>query len=557
LSRGRRHETGGPLRLVTHPRSPVPEKTYDFAVIGSGFGGSVAALRLTQKGYRVLVLERGRRFADDEFAKTNWDLPRYLWLPAVGCHGIMEFSFLRHLLYLHGSGVGGGSLVYAGVLMEPEQKVFEAPEWSRLADWRTLLAPFYSEARRMLGVAPNPLLGPADDVLRRIAVDIAGAETFRPTEVGIYFGEAGETKADPYFGGQGPARSGCTFCGGCMVGCRYNSKNTLVKNYLHFAEAGGVRIQADTKVEAIWPLPEGESDGARYRLDLRRIRGRGGGHVRARSVVVSGGTLGTLELLLKCRDGLRSLPRLSPRLGERVRTNSESLLGSFARDTGTDYSKGIAISSIVHADAVTRVEPVRYPEGSSFIRLLSAPLVEVVGKSLLGRLGATVGAVLRRPLDFLREKVLPHWARQTTILLVMQSEENFLTMRWRRSLAGLFRRGLVTQRDTSRPVPTGLPIAHAVARRFAAETNGFAVGSWTETLLDMSLTAHLMGGCPMGRTEEEGVVQMNGEAFRYPGLYVLDGSIVPGNPGVNPSLTITALAEFALSQMPPSTGRWV
>jgi cholesterol oxidase len=465
----------------------------------------------------------------------------------------MEFSFLRHLLYLHGSGVGGGSLVYAGVLMEPEPRVFEAPEWSRLADWRPLLAPFYNEARRMLGVATNPLLGPADDVLRRIAGDIGSADTFRPTDVGIYFGEPGESKADPYFGGQGPARSGCTFCGGCLVGCRYNSKNTLVKNYLHFAEAGGVRIEADTKVEAIWPLPEGETDGARYRLDLRRTRGRGGGAVRARNVVVSAGTLGTLELLLKCRDGLGSLPRLSPRLGERVRTNSESLLGSFARDTDTDYSKGIAISSIVHADAVTRVEPVRYPEGSSFIRLLSAPLVEVVGKGLLGRLWSTLGAVLRRPLDLLREKVFPHWARQTTILLVMQSEENFLTMRWGRSLTGLFRRGMVTLRDTSRPVPTELPIAHAVARRFAAETNGFAVGSWTETLLDMSLTAHLMGGCPMGRTEEEGVVQMNGEAFQYPGLYVLDGSIVPGNPGVNPSLTITALAEFALSQMPPRT----
>ena len=539
---------------MTDARSPFPGELYDFAVVGSGFGGSVAALRLMEKGYRVLVLERGRRFADDEFAKTNWDLPRYLWLPAMGCHGIMEFSFLRHLLYLHGSGVGGGSLVYAGVLMEPEQKVFEAPEWSRLADWRTLLAPFYNEARRMLGVATNPVLGPADDVLRRIAGDIGSGDTFRPTDVGIYFGEPGEAKADPYFGGQGPARSGCTFCGGCLVGCRYNSKNTLVKNYLHFAETGGVRIEADTKVEAIWPLPEGERDGARYRLDLRRTKGRGGGAVRTRNVVVSAGTLGTLELLLKCRDGLRSLPRLSPRLGERVRTNSESLLGSFARDTGTDYSKGIAISSIAHADAVTRVEPVRYPEGSSFIRLLSAPLVDVVGKGFLGRLWATLGAALRRPLDLLREKAFPHWARQTTILLVMQSEENFLTVHWGRSPLGLFRPGMVTRRDTSRPVPTELPIAHAVARRFAAETNGFAVGSWTETLLDMSMTAHLMGGCPMGRTEDEGVVQMNGEAFQYPGLYVLDGSIVPGNPGVNPSLTITALAEFALSQMPPKAG---
>lgn len=540
---------------MTRARSPVSEETYDFVVVGSGFGGSVAALRLTEKGYRVLVLERGGRFADDEFAKTNWDLPRYLWLPAMGCHGIMEFSFLRHVLYLHGSGVGGGSLVYGGVLMEPEREVFEAPEWSRLADWRTLLAPFFDEARRMLGVATNPLLGPADDVLRRIASDVGQGDTFQPTEVGIYFGEPGEEAADPYFGGLGPARSGCTFCGGCMVGCRYNSKNTLVKNYLHFAEAGGVRIEANAKVEAVWPLQPEDAEGARYRLDFRRTRGRGDGQVRARNVVVAAGTLGTLELLLNCRDGLRSLPRLSPRLGERVRTNSESLLASLARDTSSDYSRGIAISSIVHVDAVTRVEPVRYPEGSSFIRLLSLPLVDVMGKGLLARLFAVLGIVLRRPVDFLREKVFPHWARRTTILLVMQSEENFLNMRWARRPLGLFGAGMETHRHTSRPVPTELPIAHAVARRFASETNGSAGGSWTETLLDMSVTAHLMGGCPMGRTEDEGVVQMNAEVFHYPGLYVLDGSIVPGNPGVNPSLTITALAEYALSQIPPRARR--
>jgi cholesterol oxidase len=273
--------------------------------------------------------------------------------------------------------------------------------------------------------------------------------------------------------------------------------------------------------------------------------------VRARNVVVAAGTLGTLGLLLRCRDRLHSLPLLSPRLGEKVRTNSESLLGSIANDNRVDYSKGVAISSIVHADAVTRVEPVRYPEGSSFIRMLTLPLVDVAGRSGRVRLWKIVWAIVRRPLDFVREKVFPHWARRTTILLVMQAQDNFLTMRWGKRASGLLGQGTVTSRATSRPAPSEVPVAHAMARRFAAETDGTAVASWSELLFDMSITAHLLGGCPMGRTADEGVVQSNGEAFHYPGLFVLDGSIVPGNPGVNPSLTITALAEYALSQVPP------
>jgi len=542
---------------MASPSASDLKETFDYVVVGSGFGGSVAALRLTEKGYRVLILERGRRFSDADFPKTNWYLPGYLWLPAARCYGIMEFSFLRHVLYLHGSGVGGGSLVYAGVLMEPDARVFESPEWSRLADWRSVLAPHYAEAKRMLGVARNPRLGPADDVLRRVGSELGMGETFQPTDVGIYFGQEGVDAPDPYFGGKGPARTGCTFCGGCMVGCRYNSKNTLVKNYLYFAELGGASILPEATVEGIWPLPEGENNGARYRLDFRNTRGLGGGQVRARNIVVAAGTLGTVSLLLKCRDGLHSLPRLSRRLGERVRTNSESLLGSYARRSEVDYSRGVAISSIVHADPVTRVEPVRYPEGSSFIRMLSLPLVDGGGKSLLVRVGRTLKAILARPFDFLREKVFPHWAHHTTILLVMQSEENFLTMRWGRQLLAPVRGTLAVSRDTMRPVPTDLPVAHRMARRFAADTDGLPVGGWPETLFDMSLTAHLMGGCPMGRNEEDGVVDMRGQAFGHPGLYVLDGSVVPGNPGVNPSLTIAALAEFALAGIPPkgrSTG---
>ncbi|OGT27348.1 MAG: hypothetical protein A2Z17_03405, partial [Gammaproteobacteria bacterium RBG_16_66_13] len=474
-------------------------ETYDFVIVGSGFGGSVAALRLTEKGYRVLVLERGRRFRDEDFPKTNWDLQRYLWLPPLGCHGIMEFSFLRHALYVHGAGVGGGSLVYAGVLMEPEDQVFGAPEWSRLADWKSVLAPFYTEARRMLGVAPNPRLGPADHALIKLATDAGRRESFRPTEVGIFFGTPGEAVPDPYFGGKGPGRVGCTFCGGCIVGCRYNSKNTLVKNYLYFAEAGGAEIVPDVLVDDLRPLAEGEVDGARYRVAFRRLKGRGRGQVRARKLVVAAGTLGTLQLLLRCRDGIGTLPLLSPRLGERVRTNSESLLGAVARSADVDYSEGVAISSIVHADEITRVEPVRYPEGSSFIRLLTLPLIDAPGRGFVVRLAKTAAAILQHPLDFLREKLFPGWARRTTILLVMQAEENFLALHWPRGARGLLRPAAVTRRDTSRPAPAELPIAHALARGFAKATNAAPVGAWTETLLDMSVTAHLLGGCPMGR----------------------------------------------------------
>ncbi|HET7010098.1 MAG TPA: GMC family oxidoreductase [Anaerolineales bacterium] len=525
-------------------------ETYDFAIVGSGFGGSVAAHRLTQKGYRVLVLERGRRFGDDDFAKTNWDLPRYLWFPLLGCHGIMEFSFLRHALFVHGSGIGGGSLVYAGVLMEPDEHIFEAEEWTRLADWRTMLAPHYAEARRMLGIAPNPRLGPADDVLMRLDGS-AGKDRLRTTEVGIFFGPQGETVADPYFAGEGPSRAGCIFCGGCMVGCRYNSKNTLVKNYLHFAEAGGAHILPDVLVDGLLPLPSGEVDGARYLVRFRRLRnGRGRGEVRARQVVVSAGTLGTLELLLRCRDGLRSLPKLSARLGEKVRTNSEAFVGSMARDGRVDYSEGVSITSILRVDPVTQVEPVRYPKGSSLLRILTLPLIDAAGQGLLVRLAKTGLAILRHPIDSLREKVFPAWARRITILLVMEARENFLSMRWERSPLKLFRQGAVTRRDTALPPPTELPAAHRLARAFAAQTNGIPAAAWTETLFDMSVTAHLLGGCPMGRTPEEGVVDLKGEAFGYPGLYVVDGSVMPGNLGINPSLTIAAMAEHLMSQIP-------
>ncbi len=528
----------------------------DFVVIGSGFGGSVAALRLTEKGYRVLVLEKGRRFRDEDFPNTNWNLRKFLWYPQLRLFGIMELTTLKGVLVLHGNGVGGGSLVYAGVLMKPSDALFEAPAWRHLADWKTVLEPFYATAQRMLGVTTNPRLWPADEMLRAIANELGHGESLRPTEVGVFFGapgQEGETVPDPYFGGAGPERAGCTHCGGCMVGCRYNAKNTLVKNYLYFAGRGGAEVRPEAEVTGIRPLPPGQPDGARYEVAYRRstalVRQRPR-RVRARSVVLAAGALGTVRLLFHCRDVAQTLPDVSPRLGDRVRTNSEALLGVTSRGNGVRYSDGIAITSIVRVDDVTQVEPVRYPEGSSFIRMLAAPLIRARPR-LVERILQVFGHMLRHPLDFARMKLLPGWARKTTILLVMQTEENMMRLRPGRSIYTAFRWGLVAEHDEAATIHAQIGVGHDVARRFAALTNGIAQAPLHESLLNMPTTAHILGGCPFGRSADEGVIDLNCEVFNYPGLYVVDGSIMPANPGINPSLTITALAEYAMSRIPP------
>ncbi len=527
---------------------------YDYVVVGSGFGGSVSAMRLVEKGYRVLVLERGKRWRDEDFPKTNWLFWKYLWFPVVRAFGILQLSFFKDVFVLHGSGVGGGSLGYAAVLLEPDEKLFAAPGWHHLADWRSVLRPHFDTARCMLGVAPNPRLSAADEVLKGIADDWGRAATFQPTTVGIYFGEPGregEPAPDPFFGGQGPERRGCTHCGGCMVGCRHNAKNTLVKNYLYFAEKWGAEVRAEAEVRDIRPLPAGQPDGARYEVVYRSATAwlvRPERRVRARNVVVSAGTLGTLRLLFRCRDVTGSLPALSPRLGEVVRTNSESLLGSTARGTDTDYSQGIAITSFFKLDEVTSIEPVRYPAGSDLMRLLSGPLIS--SGSILARLARSAWEILTHAGDFLKVHVLPGWARRSTILLVMQTEDNYVRMRWGRSLFTLFRRGLVSETDPEKPIPTMIPLGHQAAREFARRTNGIPLGSFNESLFNIPITAHILGGCRFGRDASEGVVDLDCQVHGYPGLYVVDGSIVPANPGVNPSLTITALAEYAMSRVP-------
>ncbi|MCL4249443.1 MAG: GMC family oxidoreductase [Anaerolineae bacterium] len=535
----------------------MSEQIYDYVVVGSGFGGSVSALRLTEKGYRVLVLERGKRFQDHDFPRTNWNLFKYLWFPVARCFGIQEISFMNDIMVLHGSGVGGGSLVWANVAMEPSDRLFEAPGWRHLADWKAVLQPHYATAKRMLGVAPNPFVTPADNALKQIADEHGRGHTYRPTDVAIFFGESGVTVPDPYFGGEGPVRSGCTGCGGCMVGCRYNAKNTLEKNYLYFADKGGAEIRAESEVRDIRPLPPNQPDGARYEVIYRRttapLLGERRHKVRARSVVVAAHSLGTMRLLFRCRDVNRSLPKLSRQLGTNVRTNSEALVGSTSWDGKTDYSTGVAITSIFALDDVTQVEPVRYPHGSSFMRMLAIPMIEHAD-TRWARTVRTIRRGITHPLEFMYAKFFSQWSRRSTILLIMQTEESTLRVRPGRNLFTLFRRGLVSELPEGVSLSPEMGMVQRLTRRFAKLTRGIPQDTIPETFLGIPATAHLIGGCPMGASDADGVVDARCEVFNYPGLYVVDGSIIPANPGVNPSLTITALAEYAMSHIPPRAG---
>ncbi len=529
---------------------------YDYVIIGSGFGGSVSAMRLTEKGYSVLVLEKGKRFNDSDFAKSNWQFWKYIWLPAIRAHGILQIAILKGVMVLHGAGVGGGSLGYANVLEVPTDETFATPAWNQNVKWGEALKPHYETAKKMLGVSRNPKLWKADNVLKQIAEERGMGHTFRATDVGAYFGEAGVSVPDPFFGGEGPMRAGCQHCGGCMVGCRHNAKNTLPKNYLYFAEKNGAEVKAEVEVVDVKPLPGNPTTGTRFEIHYRpstSLFKKPRKIVRANNVIFSAGVMGTMKLLLKLRDVKKSLPNLSPRLGDMVRTNSEALLGSIARKSDINYSEGVSISSIFNADEVTRIEPVRYPDGSSLMRFLGAPLVSDV-TSIPARIFRSLTWAFRNPMDYLRAMALPGWAHNVTILLVMQNVDNYMKLRIGRSPLTLFRRGLVAERETEREISARVDAGHDVTREFAKQINGAALGSVTENVFNLPTTAHILGGAPMGKNAEDGVVDENFALHNYDGLYVIDGSIMPANPGVNPSLTITALAEYAMSKFEMKRG---
>jgi cholesterol oxidase len=536
----------------------MSEKIYDYVIIGSGFGGSVSAMRLTEKGYSVLVLEKGKRYEDKDFAKTNWQYWKYLWMPFIRAHGILQISILKGVMVLHGAGVGGGSLGYANVLEVPTEETFATPAWNQNVKWGEVLKAHYETAKKMLGVSRNPKLWTADLLLKQMAAEIGMAHTFRATDVGAYFGEEGVTVADPFFGGKGPDRAGCQHCGGCMVGCRYNAKNTLPKNYLYFAEKKGARVIAEVEVTDVRPLMmddgrstvNGPSSHARYSITYQTSTKlfKQKQAVHARNVIFSAGVMGTMKLLLNLRDVKKSLPKLSTRLGTMVRTNSEGLLGSVARKSDINYSQGVSISSIYNYDEMTRVEPVRYPDGSSLMRFLAAPLIDT-DVSIPVRVLKFLWWALIHPMDFLKALFLPGWAHNVTILLVMQHADNRMRFRIGRSLFTLFRTGMVAEGEPGYEINAQVKGSHELTRDFAKRTNGVALGSIGENLLNLPTTAHILGGTPMGQNAEEGVINENFEIHNYEGLYIIDGSVMPANPGVNPSLTITALAEYAMSRV--------
>lgn len=516
---------------------------YDVIVVGSGFGGSVAALRAAEKGYRVLVVEAGRRFRDEDFPKTSWDIRNYLWAPWLRCFGIQRISLLRNVMVLSGAGVGGGSLVYANTLYEPHDDFYADPQWREITDWRDELAPHYARARRMLGVVTNPETTPADVAMRDVAQEMGVGSTFRLTPVGVLFGsQPGVPVPDPFFGGLGPSRTTCTSCGACMTGCRVGAKNTLVKNYLALAEHAGVRVRALTTVTALRPLP-----GGGYAVDVHPTgspRRACRGTLTADQVVLAAGALGTQRLLhVMRRSG--ELSHLSPRLGELTRTNSESLLGATARSRAVDYTRGVAITSSFHPAQQTHVEAVRFGKGSNAMGLLATMLVPGVGR---GPRWLRFGALaVRRPAYLLRSTSVRHWSERTVIALVMQSIDNSLTVRARRGLSGRLR--LTSRQGHGTPNPTWIPEGHDAVRRLARRIDGDPGGTISE-VVDVPLTAHILGGCPIGASPETGVLDPWQRVYGHPGLHVTDGAAVSANLGVNPALTITAQAERAMAFWP-------
>ncbi|MGA5305849.1 GMC oxidoreductase [Nucisporomicrobium flavum] len=502
---------------------------YDIVVVGSGFGGSVTALRLAEKGYRVGVLEAGRRYTPQTLPRTSWDLRAFLWAPALGLRGIQRITLLKDIIVLSAAGVGGGSLVYANTLYQPPARFFADERWAGITDWAGELEPHYDQASRMLGVTLQPSMTPSDRVVEAVAKEMGVGGTFRRTPVGVFFGEPGKSVPDPYFGGAGPDRTGCTECGDCMIGCRVGAKNRLDLNYLHLAERAGATVHPDTEVTALRPVHGG------WRVETKKRV------FTARQVVLSAGALGTQRLLHAMKD-TGVLPALSDRLGSLTRTNSEALLGAQAERVPPEpFSRGVAITSSFHPDEDTHIEPVRYGPGSNAMGLLTTLLVDGGGR--VPRPVRFLGQALRHPALLLRSLSNRRWSDRTIIALVMQTLDNSLTVR-------RTRRGRLTTGPGHGPAnPTWIPVGHEAVRRMATAIGGHPGGSVGD-VFDIPMTAHILGGATIGDSPATGVVDAYQRVYGYPGLHVVDGSVIPANLGVNPSLTITALAERAMSFWP-------
>jgi len=518
--------------------------TYDFIVIGSGFGGSVAALRLAEKGYAVCVIESGKRWRAADFPKTNWTFWKFLWAPALFCHGIQRIQLLDDVLVLGGSGVGGGSLVYANTLFVPPDVFFDDPRWKGLVpNWKEELGPHFETGKRMLGVVTNPKFWPTDHMLKDYAREIGREPYFKATDVGVFFGKPGVAVPDPYFGGRGPDRSGCTMSGHCMVGCRDGGKNSLDRNYLYLAEGLGAEILAEHKAIDVTRDKTGD-----YVVTSRRTTGfypKKKIVKRGRGVVFAAGVIGTLELLMRCKEK-GSLPDLSDMLGQVVRTNSEVLAGVTSR-TNQQHSLGVSITSSVFVNATTHIELVRYPKGSDVMAVFAGLMTDGGGK--VPRPLKFFWTVLRHPLRFLRIRIPLNWGRNSVVLLVMQTLDNYLTVSRKRRWWAFFRKGLASKNSGKR-IPTYIPEANQAVRGMAERMNAIPQNAITEVLFNIPMTAHILGGCIIGKDRDHGVIDKDHRVFGYDNMYVTDASAVPANLGVNPSLTITAMAERAMSFIP-------
>jgi cholesterol oxidase len=527
-------------------RAHLIDLDYDVVIIGSGFGGSVSAMRLTEKGYSVCVIEAGKRWASSDFPKTNWNIRRSLWFPKLGMRGIQRISLLKDIMALSGVGVGGGSLVYANTHYEAPDPFYNDRQWADVTDWKDELRPFYDTAKAMLGVVTNPHETAADEVMRTIAGQLGVADTYTPTPVAVFFGEEGIEVDDPYFDGEGPRRSGCVGCGNCMVGCRYNAKNTLDKNYLWFAERGGATVLAEQQVDDV------ESIDGGWRISSHRPGAWFRKHpttTTASQVIFSAGALGTTRLLLSLQERGR-LPNVSDRLGHLVRTNSEAIVGAVAKDRTVDYSKGVAITSSIHPTPDTHIEPVRYGKGSNTLGLLATILTD--GGGGLPRPLRFLRNVARHPVAFVRSLSVWKWSERSIILLVMQTKDNSLRLVRK---PGLFGTRLTSEQGHGEPNPTYIPEANDAARRTADVIGGTAMSAINEVLFDTPTTAHLLGGAPIAATPGTGVIDPYHRLFGHPDLHVIDGAAIGANLGVNPSLTITAMAERAMHMWPVKDGQ--
>ncbi|RUA30299.1 MAG: GMC family oxidoreductase, partial [Bacteroidetes bacterium] len=508
-------------------------------IIGSGFGGSVSALRLSEKGYKVLVIEKGKWYHADDFPKTNWNLKRWLWMPRLGMRGIMKISAFRHILALSGTGVGGGSLVYANTLPVPTKNFYKSGSWSDLADWQNELKPFYEKALKMLGASRNPKLYDADMALQSLAKEMGKESHFEATDVSVYFGEADKKVPDPYFDGEGPDKTGCTYCGGCMTGCRYGAKNTLDTNYLYLAQKKGCEIIAEHEVVDV--KPNGADDGSNgYIVKAKKTSFFGSSKTfQTKNVIFAGGVVGTVKLLLKLKQ--TSLTNLSEKVGDDIRTNNETLISVSSLDKERDVSKGVAIGSIFHTDENSHLEPVRYAAGSGFWKILHFPYV--TGSNFFIRLGKLIGKIIISPIDFFKIYFVNSWSRKTTVLLFMQTIDS--TLKLKRGLFG----SMISRVSTGKKPTAFIPESIALTKGFAKIVNGKATAMVTDTLVGIPSTAHILGGAVMGADASKGVIDKNNFVFGYKNMMVCDGSMISANPGVNPSLSITAISERAMARI--------